>query len=300
MNIEQAKTIPICDFLDKLNIRPTKVTGHRATYLSPVRQEKTASFDVHTQKNVWFDRGLGVGGDIIALAQRYLESINEPHTVSDSLRFIENIAGYAPRIASVEQANQETEDPTLVITTVEKMKHKTLIQYLKARGISFDLARHYLHQVKVYNRNSGKHFFALGFKNEEESYELRNGHFKGCVHVKAVTFIRGTNETQEAIHVFEGFMDFLSVLENRNRTLLKEDAIILNSLSMLERATPYIKGYGYKVAYTWMDNDSAGKKATQALDDFFKTEENLRHKSMNDVYRHHKDVNEWHMKNLGL
>lgn len=67
MNIEQAKTISIAELLDKLNFKPLKIKGKRATYLSPIRQEKTASFNVDTEKNVWFDHGVGIGGDIVSL-----------------------------------------------------------------------------------------------------------------------------------------------------------------------------------------------------------------------------------------
>lgn len=35
-----------------------------------VRNEKTASFAINTEKNFWYDFGSGEGGDVIALVQK--------------------------------------------------------------------------------------------------------------------------------------------------------------------------------------------------------------------------------------
>jgi hypothetical protein len=49
-----------------------------------------------------------------------------------------------------------------------------------------------------------------------------------------------------------------------------------------------------------MDNDEPGKRATNSLEEFFKTGECLAHKPMNTIYAPYKDVNAWHMVKLGL
>jgi hypothetical protein len=49
-----------------------------------------------------------------------------------------------------------------------------------------------------------------------------------------------------------------------------------------------------------MDNDESGKKATEALEQFARTEEGLKHIPMNDRYAPYKDVNAAHMAKLGL
>lgn len=93
-------------------------------------------------------------------------------------------------------------------------------------------------------------------------------------------------------------MDYLSAISQLNGRGLKGDAIVLNSLSCLKQAIPYIQNYGYRVAYSWMDNDKAGEKATTALSEFIQTEAELKHTPMNKVYAPHKDVNAWHMHKL--
>jgi len=77
---------------------------------------------------------------------------------------------------------------------------------------------------------------------------------------------------------------------------LKGDSIILNSVGLLKQAEPYIRGYGYRTLYSWMDNDPAGEKTTRLLDEFVKAEEGLVHVPMNKIYAPFKDVNEWHVQ----
>lgn len=298
MNIEQANNIALAAIMDKLGIKPAKQSSKESVYLSPLREERTASFNVHHGKNVWYDHGIGEGGTTIDFACAYLKSHNQAHTISDALRWLATIGDLAPYIAPVETNDSNLQDSQLVLKLVKPIEQRTLIDYLTSRGIQLPVARQYLKELRIYNKATRKSFFALGFKNEDEGYEVRNKFFKGCIRPKTVTFIRGTQPKN--IHIFEGFMDFLSIITHNKGIRLKDDAIILNSLSCLKQATPYIKDYGYNAAYTWMDNDKAGKTATASLDEFFKTQEQLVHKPMNFVYASHKDINAWHMCRLGL
>ena len=51
MNIEQSKKLSIIDFLDKENVTLKKKKGNAYWYLSPFRDEKTASFKVSKKEN---------------------------------------------------------------------------------------------------------------------------------------------------------------------------------------------------------------------------------------------------------
>lgn len=61
MNIQEIKTIKLQDFLTSLGYTPTKQQGNRLWYLSPFRQESHASFKVNTERNQWYDFGIGKG-----------------------------------------------------------------------------------------------------------------------------------------------------------------------------------------------------------------------------------------------
>ena len=300
MNIDQAKTIPLALILEKIGCRPTRERKRESTYLSPLRNEKTPSFQVNHVKNLWFDFGTGKGGDIIGFVRAWLESSNESYAVSDALRWLDNMAGYTPAIKSIATIDNVEKKGTLVLKHVKPIKHPALVHYLKSRGIPMDVASAYMVEVLVRNAETDKDFFALGFANEDEGYELRNPFFKGSVGAKAISFIRGTRPKPDGIHIFEGIMDYVSAIAFKKTMQFDHDAIVLNSLSLLKQATPYIKSYGYGVAYTWLDNDLAGRKGTKSLDEFFAMEDNLRHETMNAVYNPHKDVNAWHMHRLSL
>jgi Toprim-like/CHC2 zinc finger len=300
MNIEHAKTLALSDILRKLGFEPQKQKETEEWYNSPFREEKTASFKLETKKNIWYDFGEGKGGDIIDFACTYLEKQNAEFTVSDGLRFLSNMSGNAPKITPVNTHTDIDCDSKLSIVNIKKLKHPALEHYLEKRGIAPVIAAQYLQEVRVKNNETGNTIFALGMKNEDKGYELRNPFFKGCVGPKMITFVRGTIPKPPGLQVFEGLMDFLSVATECPDGKMEMDSIILNSLSCMDKATPFIKGYGYKVVQSWMDNDPAGQRAQQSLDQFLKTEEGLEHCPMNEFYKEHKDVNAWHMYKLGL
>jgi hypothetical protein len=301
MNIEQAKSIPLAQILDILGCRPVQVKNNEAWYR--FRNEKTASFKVNIPRNVWYDHGVGRGGDSIALVQYHLELSGENFSVSDALRWLKNMTGQAPRIMPVIQSEeQEPEQRKQFIDGISTIRHPLLIEYIEKRGIPLPIAQRYMKEVKVINRETKKYFKALGMRNEDGGWEVRNEFYKGCVGRKNVTVIRGSDPNSNEFHVFEGGFDFMSaIIQWENGQHFKGDTYICHSVAILPRATPYIKDYErYEVAYTWMDNDEAGKKATVSLDNFFKTQSQLLHKPQNDLYRPYKDVNAWHMVKLGL
>jgi hypothetical protein len=301
MNIEQAKSIPLAQILDILGCQPTQQKNNEAWYC--FRNEKTASFKVNIPRNVWYDHGVGRGGDAISLVRYHLELSGESFTVSDALRWLTNMTGQAPKIMPViEPEEVKAEPPKYFIEDKSAIKHELLIEYLEKRGIPLSVAQRYMKEVKVVNRETKKYFKALGMRNEDGGWEVRNEFFKGSIGKKNITFIRGSDPNCDSFHIFEGMFDFLSALiQQENGQHFKGDAIITHSVALLTKATPYIKDYErYRLAYSWMDNDEAGKKATIALDDFFKTQNQLLHQPKNELYRPYKDVNAWHMVRLGL
>ncbi len=74
MNIEVIRTIPLADFLARLGHEPVRRSGNELWYLAPYRGERTPSFRVNVSKQLWYDFGLGKGGDIFTLAGEFLQS----------------------------------------------------------------------------------------------------------------------------------------------------------------------------------------------------------------------------------
>ena len=72
--IDRMKRIPIEDFLARLGHHPVQRRANAVWYRSPYREEKTPSFKVNPEKNLWYDFGEGKGGNIFALAGEFIRS----------------------------------------------------------------------------------------------------------------------------------------------------------------------------------------------------------------------------------
>lgn len=299
INIEHAKTITIPSILDKLNIHPAKENQKEAFYLSPLRQEKTASFHVDKIKNCWCDFGTGKKGDIIDFVRLYLAYTGEDNTVVDALRWISNMSGesYSINLTTRDVPSLEKKSPKLVLKSVAPINDIRMVRYLENRGISLDIAKTYLKEIKALNTATNKTILALGLLNEDEGYEISNKFLKSSVKSKDISVIRGSDPSSKVLHIYEGKMDFLSSLTRLGKNTISNDVIVLNSLSFLERAKDHIDAFGYETVYSLLDNDEAGKAATKSLDVFLKTKQGIIHAPMNTAYANYKDVNEWHMAN---
>jgi DNA primase len=87
MNVEQAKSIRIDEFLENLGYVCDKETGGRKWFR--FREEKTASFVVSKDGGAFFDHGTGEHGNIIDVAKAAAKT----DSVSEALKFIENTVG---------------------------------------------------------------------------------------------------------------------------------------------------------------------------------------------------------------
>ena len=72
--MESMKRFPIEDFLARLGHHPVQRSANAVWYRSPYREEKTPSFKVNPEKNLWYDFGEGKGGNIFALAGEFIRS----------------------------------------------------------------------------------------------------------------------------------------------------------------------------------------------------------------------------------
>jgi hypothetical protein len=71
LTCQQVKAMDMVDFLKASGYEPQKIKGLDYWYLSPLRQEKTASFKVNLKLNRWYDHGIGKGANLVDFAVRY-------------------------------------------------------------------------------------------------------------------------------------------------------------------------------------------------------------------------------------
>ena len=72
--IDAVRQMPLADFLARLGYEPVRSSGNELWYIAPYRGERTPSFRVNVAKQLWYDFGLGKGGDIFTLAGEFLQS----------------------------------------------------------------------------------------------------------------------------------------------------------------------------------------------------------------------------------
>ncbi len=283
MNIEQAKRVPIEDILGRLGFTPTRQRAHELWYASPFRQESNPSFKINRQANHWYDFGEGRGGDVIDLVQR----IERLPTVSETLARMDQLIGSVepPPLPRFEAASASP-PPALELLRSGPVKARSLRAYLKQRGIDPSLVEGQVQEVHY--RHGEKEFFALGIPNESGSFEVRNRFWKGTVGRKDISVIPGD---PERVVAFEGLFDLLTAIQLAHGKL-QETAIVLNSVSLRDRAIARIQQLGAKHVDLYRDNDTAGE---QLLTAFKEALPGVSITDKSDTYRGYRDLNEGYL-----
>jgi len=277
MNIEQARDISIVEILQNLGYEHTSTNGKESWYLSPFRSENSASFKVSLKLNRWFDHGEQKGGNGIDFIVELKKC-----TVSEALKYLQNCDSFSfqkQTAFSYERKKKENSNDVLIIKTIE---HSALKQYLASRRITNS---HALDQIKeVHYQVNQKKYFAIGFKNRSDGWELRSKYAKICLGKKDITLI---DNGCTVIKIFEGFFDYLSSLQisdkkNENESdflILNSAALVVKNISILEK---------YKVIELYLDNDSAGDKYTKLITERFPEakDERCSYLKYNDLNEH--------------
>lgn len=280
-SLTMLKQLDIVDYLNKLGYLPTKINGSNYWFLSPLRVEKEASFKVDRKQNVWYDHGIGKGGNLIDFGILHFNC-----SVKEFLhKMVTEDFPFHQQLVKSDSINEKPENK-IILKEVQPIKHLALIGYLQERKIPLEIALRYCKQVNY--QLMDKHYYALGFANDSGGYELRNKYFKGSSSPKNSTLIR--KENAEILTVFEGFFSFLSYQSIfKDKIPPVSDFLVLNSLSFTEKNIDRMQSYvGTKLM---LDNDLAGNNATEKLLSISTIIKDGR-----KLYQKHKDLNEFLIK----
>ena len=276
LSIAEAKEMDMVKYLSLLGHDPSKIKGNDYWYRSPLRQEKTPSFKINRKLNRWYDHGLGKGGNIIDFGIDYYGC-----SVGEFLNKLNGGFSFQEPLKNIPKIKNEPEHQLKILKDVELSSY-ALIHYLEQRKIPVEIATQYCREVH-YELNT-KSYYGIGFKNDFGGFEIRNPYFKASSSPKDITTVKNGSDE---VTVFEGFMDFLSFKSIReNEVNNTPDFVILNSLSLFEKARPFLESH--KSIKLYLDNDAAGQKVAR---------EALSHsKKYNDhskLYQNYKDLNDW-------
>ncbi|MDM1503778.1 toprim domain-containing protein [Myroides marinus] len=275
INCSEAKKISLVSILDKIGAKKIKQNNREVWYISPFRNETTASFKIDLEKNIWFDHGEGKGGNVLDFVMRYYNcDLKEALKILDN-EFFSFHQHIFPDVA-IEKGK------SIELQKISSLKNKSLINYAEKRGLDFTLVCKYCREVH-YKRDN-KNYYGIGFKNVLEGFEIRNKYFKGCIGKKSYTLIK--NQTKQAVF-FEGWIDFLSLLVLYPSIEYRFDFIILNSTSQKESVLNLNESYS-KI-YLCFDNDLSGNETTI----FFQNNYKVQSKDIRYLFKGYKDLNEY-------
>ncbi|WP_081969733.1 toprim domain-containing protein [Porphyromonas sp. COT-290 OH3588] len=288
-DLQYIKAIPIGDYLHACGIEPAKRYNGYALYHAPYREDPNASLKVDFRQNLWNDYGTSQGGSIIDLVMRM-----RGYSAYEAMAHLaeRKAAPLAPtsfhRETHTEQIRGE-QRPSNVrrILFISEELPLYLQNYLReVRKIDLAVGSPYLRHIRY--EVGGREYSAIGFANCAGGYELRDDKtFKGTIAPKDISVVAGETNNSP-LCIFEGFMDFLSLLTMKGKEIAP--CLVLNSVSNLPRAIAYLHEKGIDSVQAFFDNDPAGRKALQTLCSAgIKVEDMSRH------YSRYKNLNDYHV-----
>jgi len=259
--IEINQSIKISDYLEAKGIFPHKCYNGYLMYKSPLRTEKSPSFKVSQQKNLWIDYGTNEGGTLIDLVLK----MHPYFTVSRAIMEIEadmiadSVFSFQPpnrSLTSDKETDTDAGNGIEIYQIKELGSNPALTAYLQSRAIQLRTAKKYCKEV--YFNVGDKQFFGIGTKNEN-GWAIRNKFWKGCSGQGVSLFKDGHRQ----LAVFEGIFDLLSHLELEGAKNLAQDFLVLNSLVNIKKSMDIITSYDSIVLM--LDRDKEGQKASAQL-----------------------------------
>ena len=277
VSVAEAKQMDIVDYLAKAGHHPVKIRNHDYWYLSPIRDEKTPSFKVNRKLNRWYDHGIGKGGNLVDFGILYHQC-----SVGELLQKLGGTSSIQQQPLKIKKPAEEPTESNLKIICENPLFSFWLQRYLHLRHIPLSIAEAHCREM-IFNLHD-KMYSAIGFKNDAGGYELRNPYFKCSSSPKDITTIKSNSET---VMVFEGFFDCLSYQSiYKNQEIVQADFVVLNSLSLFEKARPFLEKY--EAIHLYFDNDAAGQTFSRYAKSLSK-----KYHDESRLYKDYKNLNEW-------
>lgn len=261
MVFQEAKRVDLVDWLSQLGFTPYRIKDSDYWYRSPFRRERTPSFKVNRNRNIWYDHGEGIGGNIIDFAARFFSC-----DTTEAAKKILELQGHnhfsfhqQPIISPQAGEKKESDRGRIHITSVRPLQNNILLDYLDQRKIPMAVADVFCKEVdfSLY----GKQHTVIGFQNRSGGFELRSGSFKGSSAPKDISFFdRGLQQ----LSVFEGFFDLLSFAAIRPQAMeTLTNLLVLNSLSFFDKSL-FIMEQHAKV-FLFLDQGKSGRQKTEQI-----------------------------------
>lgn len=282
LRCSEANRIDLVSYLDSLGYPPQKITGENYWYLSPLREERSASFKVDRRLNVWFDHGTGKGGTVVDFGTLYHRcTIREQLARLNNFPFFHQPVGFPAAYPDNAEQQSIAGEKKVKIISSQPIASPALIYYLRQRCIPMEIVNTCCQEVTFELGN--RQFYAIGFRNNAGGYELRNSKFKGSSSPKDITFF---DNNQEHVTVFEGFFSYLSFLTIHRDEPRLTNFLVLNSLAFFQKSRIIMENH--RQVHLFLDRDAAGRKHTALA-----LQWDEKYVDRSNGYENRKDLNEW-------
>ncbi|WP_339757541.1 toprim domain-containing protein [Algoriphagus aquimarinus] len=278
MNCKQANQISIIEYLSQIGISPKSTKADCSFFLSPLRMEKTPSFKVDHNLNLWVDYGEGnSGGTLIDLVIK----LNPTYSIQDALTHVGNLGIDSFSFHQQKDKISDHENSKIkVLSTKPIGTNQAITDYLISREIQPEIAEKYCKEV--YYSVDGKRYFGVGNENSN-GWSIRNKYWKGCTGQGSSVYFN--NREFSNLAVFEGIFDLMSFIQMDQFNLKLSGFVVLNSLVNIKELKDFYQLYDN--VNLFLDHDEAGKTLTV---DLLKSNHNFTDQS--SLYSPFKDLNE--------
>jgi len=172
---EEVKNTNLVDYLSSLAFKPSRVSRSDYWYISPFRDERTASFKVNRSPNRWHDFGDGESGNLIDFGVLFYR-----RSVADFLKKIRS--SFSFQQLKGQPLNEEDDSKKIKIINEKRMASLMLSRYLHKRRIPVDLTLKYCRQIDydLY----GKAYYVIALKTMPVVMYYAKKNLKRAAHQK--------------------------------------------------------------------------------------------------------------------
>ena len=289
-----------------------KPSEHRGyMYFSPFHDEAAPSMHVKVNRDgswVWTDfsmpgsNGGPLGGGCVDLV-RELASRDARYCDKKPGEILREISGtVSPEVYTARSIRSRVskENGTVVDDVKEGFVRRYLISYaVYKRCIPESLLNRYCREVTYHPVSNPKlEITAIGFQNNSDGWVVRGpgrnrkinvGHGDLTLMDASGKMVKDGSVGSGEVYLFEGCMDFLSLLAWCGYTVPGVDVVVLHSVSLVGRAKEWVQKHSSVRCF--FDNDKAGSQATETVRSWC-VEKGITFLDGRTAYKGHNDINE--------
>lgn len=205
------ETLPITSLLRALGHNPVSTTDEESFYTNVFGSatNNRVVMEVNHRLNLWFDRSLGRGGNLMDFARVYWPNLS-PEEIGQKLQSIHDaVATMVVPKDRPRRKRKAIKIPHYQIDRTNPLGYNTEItDFLMESGLweLADLNMQEVHYFVTDQKGKRKDFHAAGWQNENGGWEVRAQHFESCIGPKGMTFL---SHSPNVLAIFPEYVDYL-------------------------------------------------------------------------------------------